>query len=71
MTPNPQQAAARAEVVGRLAAFGERKDTLHADIKRAAELGMTTAEIANLAHMSWHGVAKILRGKPSSERKAQ
>lgn len=50
-------------MAGRLAAFGERKDTLHADIRRAAELGMTTTEIANLAHMSWHGVAKILRGK--------
>lgn len=58
---NPQQLAARAEVAGRLAAFREAKATLHIDIHRAAELGMTTTEIANESGLTWHGVAKILR----------
>jgi hypothetical protein len=56
----PQQAAARAEVAGRLAAFREARSTLHVDIRRAAELGMTTTEIANESGLTWHGVKKIL-----------
>lgn len=59
----PQQAVARAEVAGRLAAFREARKTIHDDIRRAAELGMTTTEIAQASGMTWHGVAKILTRK--------
>lgn len=61
MTATPQQAAARAEVAGRLTAFREARAALHADIRRAAELGMTTTEIADESGMTWHGVDKILK----------
>lgn len=60
MPTNPHAEAARAQVAGRLAAFREARATLHADIRRAAELGMTTTEIARESGLTWHGVAKIL-----------
>jgi hypothetical protein len=61
-----QQAAARAEVARRLAAFREARATIHANIHRAAELGLTTTEIARESGMTWHGVAKILNRKEST-----
>jgi hypothetical protein len=62
----PQQAAARAEVLGRLAAFREARANIHADIHRAAELGLSTTEIADQSGMTWHGVAKILKRDQST-----
>jgi predicted transcriptional regulator len=66
VTTTPQQVAARAEVAGRLAAFREARATVHADIRRAAELGMTTTEIAQESGMTWHGVAKVLNREDRS-----
>jgi predicted transcriptional regulator len=47
-------------MAGRLAAFREARASLHTDIRRAAELGMTTTEIARESGMTWHGVNKVL-----------
>lgn len=60
-------AVARAEVSGRLASYRKARSTLHADIRRAAELGMTTTEIARECGMTWHGVAKILKREGGDE----
>lgn len=57
---NPHAAAAREEALGRLAAYKERRATLHPDIRRAAELGISITEIAETSGLSWHGVKKIL-----------
>lgn len=53
--------AARADMLGRLAAYRDARVTLHADVREAARLGLTQAEIARASGLSRQGVAKILR----------
>lgn len=56
-------AAARTEVLERLAKYRETRAGLHGDVRRAAELGISTAEIARTSGLSWPGVKKILDRK--------
>ncbi len=56
--------AARADMLERLAAYRDARATLHADIREAARLGLTQAEIARASGLSRQGVAKILAKAP-------
>jgi CRP-like cAMP-binding protein len=59
----PQASAARDLVLGRLAAYRAARDTIHADVVTAAELGFTQADIARESGLTRQGVAKILDRK--------
>jgi DNA invertase Pin-like site-specific DNA recombinase len=67
MPANPHAEAARAEALGRLAAYREAHAALHADIRRAAALGLTKTEIAAASGLTRQGVGKILN-RPESPR---
>lgn len=60
MAAKDHAADARWAVGELLLTYKDARAHLHEDIRHAAELGMTTTEIAKLSGMSWHGVAKVL-----------
>jgi hypothetical protein len=61
---NPHAEAARAEVLGRLLAYRASHAALYANVRRAAELGISITVIAQSTGLSWHGVKKILDRTP-------